>query len=186
MQGKTRKTDLEELSKGLFTGKSEKKVINPRHQALSLSKACPAVRRSGRAYRKFRTESGDAASLPEELAGSILELDGIVDRLFSYGDENGDGMDAVYNECYFDAIRANELLTGINYKLNRFIAGNKKKEKSDIKGSRGIDKLYALTGNLEQDLKVFTDSLERKYGLGRKVSKDSIDAPVMTSGAEDY
>ncbi len=185
MDGKTRKTDLEELSKGLFPGKTGKKIINPRHQAMPVSKSYTAVRRSGRAYRKFRTEDGDDASLSEELTGSIMELDGIVDRLFSYGDENGEGLDAVYNECYFDTIRANELLTGINYKLNRFIAGNKRKEKSDIKGSRGVDKLYALTDNLERDLKVFTDSLERKYGLGRKVSKDSIDAPVMTSKPED-
>ena len=183
MKGMVRKTDLNALIGG---GAKVKAAPKTRRRGVAVAEAYSAMTGSGKAYRKCRgDEFTDDDGLPEAVTDSILELDGIIDRLFSHAAEDEDDMDAIYNASYFDACRAHDLISGINHRLNRITAGDKKAVKPDASKNRRIDSLYGVTAILEKDLKSFMDSMEREYGLDRNGLTDSCDAPVMAPRTED-
>jgi len=186
MDGKVRKTGLKEL-----TGDNEKlnAARHPervRHAAFASGAGYVRSRKAGKVYREFRkNEWTDMDGIPHEIYDSLLELDGILEKMDSYGTDDGFGENVRFNECYFDAVRAGELLAGINYRLNRISAGEKKATEKNGSKTKQINRLYGLTGALEESIKVLKDSLEREHKLGSHGMEKGNAPRVLRPSSED-
>lgn len=189
MADSIRKTDLKELAGEMLKSGPERKAAKHRHVAgASAAVSYSGARKAGKSYRRFRkNEWTDMDGIPVEIIDSLVELDSLVDKLELYGTEDGFGEDVRFNECYFDAARAQELVSGINYRLNRLMAGEKRNQASEKKSTLAVqaDRLYGLTGALEENLKTLKDSLEREHGLGSRAAEQAMAGPVLKKASEE-
>ncbi len=186
MGDRVRTTNLKELTGDLPVSGKQKSASRVRSAPVPAATAFSSVRTAGSGYRKGRkAELKDIDGIPSDITDSLAELDGLIDRMDSYGAFDSFDEEIRYNECYFDACRAHELVAGINHRLNRLVT----KDKHQTEKSRGrhkqIESLYGLTGVLEERLNTFMDSMEKEHGFTPSGMTKGMNDPVLRPGAED-